>query len=106
LNTGIFFVGNFFLLQQKQLRILESFHEMLDFIIREGREGILIGWGRAEEEGSADNIVDVTVFVAESTVEREPKELTFFIADKGNGFSKGKQGLDVTSYHLLHGFQG
>lgn len=62
---------------------------MLDLFVREGTETFRIGWGRAEEEGAGDDIVDVSIFIAEGTVEREAKELAFFIADESNGILKG-----------------
>ena len=69
-------------------------------------EVFAVRWSTAEEEGSGDDVVDVTVLISQGAVEGQTFQLGFLVTDESNGIVEGIDGLDEAADGLLHGGQG
>ena len=87
----------------KSLRLLELLRELDGQFTGERTEVV---FGQADnKECTGNNVVDVTVFVTQSAVQRQTFELAFLVADQGNRIVVGIDCLNIAANHALQGFQ-
>ena len=57
------------------------------------------------EKSAADNVIRHSVVISQGTVHGKTQQLSFVVADNGDGIIEGVDGLNMTAYELLHGFE-
>ena len=87
----------------KRLRLLELLRELDGQLTGERAEVV---FGQPDnKECTGNNVVDVTVFVTQSAVQRQTFELAFLVADQGNRIVVGIDCLNIAANHALQGLQ-
>ena len=76
---------------------------LFDLLLCQGGEAI---FRRSDyEKSAADNVIRHSVVIGQGTVHRKTQQLSFVVADNGDGIIEGVDGLNMTAYELLHGFE-
>ena len=87
----------------KLFRNLEMVRELLHLLYAQRTEAVLRQAHHKECTGK--NVVDVTVFIPQSAVQRQTSQFAFIIADQGNRFFVGIDCLNVTTHLMLQGLE-
>ena len=70
---------------------------------RQAGEGFRVRGCAAQEEGSADNIVQITVFIPQAPVRRQAEQQSFLITDQGDlSIGEWVNSLDLSADNFLH----
>ena len=86
--------------QTVTVRLSELFCKLFSKFVRQVGEIILTESGY--KEISCNDVVDITIRIAQRTVERQTVRLSGLAADQRNGLFKGIHGLDISADESLH----
>lgn len=79
---------------------------LLDLLWGQAGKVFAVHRGTAEEERTADDVVDLTISIPQSPVGSQVHQLALVIANQSNVIIEGIDRLNVATYDLLHSFQG
>ena len=87
----------------KHFRLPELLRKLLGKLVRQVGE---ITFAESDDkEISRDDVIDITVRIAQRTVERQTIQLSGLAADQRDGLFKGIHGLDISADESLHTLQ-